>query len=81
MTRGIVIHGAGTEPGPPLVVAAARGWALTLGIELLLAADIRSAASDARFAHMEVNRASASLAASRSSCPATPGGATRCGGC
>jgi enoyl-CoA hydratase len=38
------------------VVAAAQGWSLTLGIELLLAADIRIAASDARFAQMEVNR-------------------------
>ncbi len=38
------------------VVAAAQGWTLTLGIELLLAADIRIAASDTRFAQMEVLR-------------------------
>lgn len=38
------------------VVAAAQGWAMTLGIELLLAADIRVAARDARFAQLEVRR-------------------------
>jgi enoyl-CoA hydratase len=38
------------------IVAAARGWTLTLGIELLLAADIRVAASNAKFAQIEVNR-------------------------
>jgi enoyl-CoA hydratase len=38
------------------VVAAAQGWCMTLGIELLLAADIRVASSDARFAQLEVQR-------------------------
>ncbi|MEA2271584.1 MAG: enoyl-CoA hydratase [Solirubrobacteraceae bacterium] len=38
------------------VVAAVQGWTMTLAIELLLAADIRIAASDARFAQMEINR-------------------------
>ena len=38
------------------MVAAAQGWTMTLAIELLLAADIRIAASDARFAQMEINR-------------------------
>lgn len=38
------------------VVAAVQGRCLTLGIELLLAADIRIAASDARFAQIEVLR-------------------------
>ncbi|MDT5300538.1 MAG: hypothetical protein QOG79_3780, partial [Mycobacterium sp.] len=38
------------------MVAAAQGRCLTLGIELLLAADIRIAASDTRFAQMEVLR-------------------------
>jgi enoyl-CoA hydratase len=38
------------------VVAAAQGRCLTLGIELLLAADIRIAAATARFAQMEVLR-------------------------
>jgi enoyl-CoA hydratase len=38
------------------VVAAAQGWVMTLAIELLLAADIRIAASDARFAQLEVRR-------------------------
>jgi enoyl-CoA hydratase len=38
------------------IVAAVQGWTMTLAIELLLAADIRIAASDARFAQMEINR-------------------------
>src|SRR5664279_404957 len=38
------------------VVAAAQGWVMTLGIELLLAADIRVAEADARFAQLEVQR-------------------------
>jgi enoyl-CoA hydratase/carnithine racemase len=38
------------------VVAAAHGWCLTLGIELLLAADVRVAAAGTRFAQMEVLR-------------------------
>ena len=46
------LDGTWTKP----VVAAAQGWVMTLGIELLLASDIRVAASDARFAQIEVNR-------------------------
>src|SRR4051794_7873912 len=46
------LDGAWTKP----VVAAAQGWVMTLGIELLLAADVRIAAADARFAQIEVNR-------------------------
>jgi acyl-CoA synthetase (AMP-forming)/AMP-acid ligase II/enoyl-CoA hydratase/carnithine racemase len=38
------------------LVAAAHGLALTIGIELLLAADVRLAGSDARFAQIEVQR-------------------------
>lgn len=38
------------------LVAAAQGWCLTLGIELLLAADIRVAATDTRFAQIEIKR-------------------------
>lgn len=38
------------------IVAATQGWCLTLGIELLLAADIRVAAQDSRFSQMEVKR-------------------------
>jgi enoyl-CoA hydratase/carnithine racemase len=38
------------------VVAAVQGWVMTLAIELLLAADIRIAAADSRFAQMEINR-------------------------
>jgi enoyl-CoA hydratase len=39
----------------PLVVAV-HGWVMTLAIELLLAADIRIAASNARFAQLEIRR-------------------------
>jgi enoyl-CoA hydratase/carnithine racemase len=38
------------------VVAAVQGWVMTLAIELLLAADIRIAAWDARFAQLEIRR-------------------------
>src|SRR5438132_6618521 len=38
------------------VVVAVQGWVMTLAIELLLAADIRIAASDSRFAQLEINR-------------------------
>jgi enoyl-CoA hydratase/carnithine racemase len=46
------LDGAWTKP----VVAAAQGRCLTLGIELLLAADIRIAAADTRFAQIEILR-------------------------
>lgn len=39
----------------PLVMAI-RGWCLTIGIELALAADIRIAGDDARFGQIEINR-------------------------
>ena len=35
---------------------AVQGWCLTIGIELLLAADVRIAASDTRFGQIEINR-------------------------
>jgi enoyl-CoA hydratase len=38
------------------VVAAAQGWCMTLGIELLLAADIRVAAETTRFSQLEIRR-------------------------
>ncbi len=46
---------AGPQTSKPVVVAV-RGLCLTLGIELLLSADICVAASDARFAQIEVKR-------------------------
>ncbi len=46
------LDGTWTKP----VVAAAQGWVMTLGIELLLAADIAVAAADARFAQIENRR-------------------------
>ena len=39
----------------PLVIAV-QGWCLTIGIELMLAADIRVAAQDTRFAQIEIKR-------------------------
>jgi len=44
------------RPWTKPVVAAAHGWCLTLGIELLLASDVRIASADARFAQLEVQR-------------------------
>jgi enoyl-CoA hydratase/carnithine racemase len=41
--------------GKPLVIAV-QGWCLTIGIELVLAADIRIAADNTRFAQIEVKR-------------------------
>jgi enoyl-CoA hydratase len=46
------LDGAWTKP----VVVAVHGWVMTLGIELVLAADIAIAAANARFAQIEVNR-------------------------
>ena len=46
------LDGTWTKP----IVAAVQGWVMTLGIELLLAADIRVATADARFAQIEVRR-------------------------
>ncbi|OBI90401.1 crotonase/enoyl-CoA hydratase family protein [Mycobacterium sp. 1245805.9] len=46
------LDGAWTTP----VVAVAHGWCMTLGIELLLAADIRVAAEGIRFTQLEVQR-------------------------
>lgn len=46
------LDGTWTKP----IVAAAQGWVMTLGIELLLASDIRIASADARFAQLEVRR-------------------------
>ena len=55
--------GGGVDPlamqGPPCrkpVVVAARGICFTIGIELMLAADIRIAAPDTRFGQLEVRR-------------------------
>src|SRR5690348_4534286 len=39
----------------PLVIAV-QGWCLTIGIELLLAADVRVAADNTRFAQIEIKR-------------------------
>lgn len=44
------------KPWTTPVIAAAQGWCMTLGIELLLAADIRLASPDVRFAQLEIQR-------------------------
>jgi enoyl-CoA hydratase len=46
------LDGAWTTP----LIAVAHGWCMTLGIELLLAADVRIAARGTRFAQLEVQR-------------------------
>jgi len=38
------------------LIAAAQGWCLTIGIELMLACDIRLCAEGARFGQIEINR-------------------------
>jgi len=38
------------------LVTAVQGWCLTIGIELLLASDIRVAASDTKFGQIEIKR-------------------------
>ncbi|MCR3771468.1 crotonase/enoyl-CoA hydratase family protein, partial [Pseudomonas aeruginosa] len=45
----------GRRPSKPLVVAV-QGYCYTIGIELMLAADINLCASNARFAQLEVQR-------------------------
>jgi len=52
--RAVWIPGDSTTLVQPLL-AAAHGWCMTLGIELLLA-DIRIAAQDTRFSQLEVKR-------------------------
>jgi enoyl-CoA hydratase/carnithine racemase len=44
------------RPWSKPVIAAVHGWCVTAGIELLLAADVRIASADARFAQLEVQR-------------------------
>jgi enoyl-CoA hydratase/carnithine racemase len=44
------------RPWTTPIVAAVQGWVMTLAIELLLAADIRIAAADSRFAQLEIKR-------------------------
>jgi len=45
----------GTRINKPLVMAV-QGWCMTIGIELLLACDIRVAASNTKFAQIEIKR-------------------------
>lgn len=45
----------GRKRSKPVIVAA-RGWCLTIGIELMLASDIRLAGADTQFGQIEVSR-------------------------
>lgn len=64
LSQGWQIPAGGCDPwgvsgGPRVskpVIVAAQGYCLTLGIELMLAADINLCASNTRFAQMEVQR-------------------------
>ncbi len=62
------------------LVAAAQGWVMTAGIELLLAADIRVAAQDARFSQLEVRRGIYPFGGATFRFPGKRDGATRCAG-
>jgi enoyl-CoA hydratase len=53
---GIDFLGLDTEPVSKPVIVAIQGRCLTIGIEIALASDIRVAASDARFAQIEIKR-------------------------
>ena len=53
---GIDFMGLEGEPVSKPVVMAIQGRCLTLGIEMALASDVRIAASDARFAQIEIKR-------------------------
>ena len=53
---GVDFTGLYGEPVSKPVVIAVQGRCLTLGIELALASDVRVAASDARFAQIEIKR-------------------------
>src|SRR5207244_1437528 len=63
------------------VVAAVQGWVMTLAIELLLGADIRIAASDSRFAQLEIRRGIYAFGGATIRLPRDAGGGTRCAGC
>ena len=49
------LQASGRPRSKPLVVAV-QGWCLTIGIELMLAADIRIAAADTRLGQIEIKR-------------------------
>ena len=53
---GLDFLGLNTQPVSKPVVIAVQGRCLTIGIELMLASDIRVAASDARFGQIEIKR-------------------------
>jgi enoyl-CoA hydratase/carnithine racemase len=53
---GLDFTGLYTAPVSKPVVVAVQGRCLTLGIEIALAADVRVAASDAKFAQIEIKR-------------------------
>ncbi|BDZ44255.1 enoyl-CoA hydratase-related protein [Naasia aerilata] len=66
--------------GKPVVVAV-QGTCLTLGIELLLAADVTVAADSTRFGQVEVSRAILPFGGATLRFPRAVGWGTRCAGC
>lgn len=71
---------AGPRVSKPVIVAA-QGYCLTIGIELMLAADINLCASNTRFAQMEVQRGISRSAVPPCACIKWPAGAMPCAGC
>jgi enoyl-CoA hydratase len=70
--------------GPPRtkpVVVAVRGTCLTLGIELILAADVAVATDTAVFGQIEVARGILPFGGATARFPGPSAGATRCAGC
>ncbi len=70
----------GRRPSKPLVVAV-QGYCYTIGIELMLAADINLCASNARFAQLEVQRGILPFGGATLRMHQVAGWATPCAGC
>lgn len=71
---------AGPRVSKPVIVAA-QGYCLTIGIELMLAADINLCASNTRFAQMEVQRGIFPFGGRRCAFIRSRGGGMPCAGC
>ncbi len=69
-----------TQVSKPVVIAV-QGWCLTIGIELLLAADLRVAADSTRFARSRSSAASIPSAAPPCAWCRSWAGATPCASC
>lgn len=69
------------ERQPKPIIAAVQGTCLTIGIELLLATDVRFAAASTRFAQIEIKRGIYPVGGARCGFRASAAGATPCAGC